>query len=167
MSCVVQKVFILHTHYIFFNSFIYGHRFSPRFFRKIILKVVVVCEGLKCLNANTLHSVLSWHENWFIFMLAVISSSCVGRQEFRLAKVALFQKKRVRLVRVELGNVNKQLLSLFSTLFDRSCKNMMRPKHTLPWCNSQCKLLQHVRAFLFSAIIYCWNHMLYKINLFS
>ena len=63
MSCVVQKVFILHTHYIFFNSFIYGHQFSPRFFRKIILKVVVVCEGLKCLNANTLHSVLSLHEN--------------------------------------------------------------------------------------------------------
>ena len=36
----------------FFNSFIYGQRFSHRFFGKIIVRIVVVCEGLKQKKAS-------------------------------------------------------------------------------------------------------------------
>ena len=48
-----KKVVIVHTHHNFFhhcnnffNSFVYGQRFSQQFFRKIFVKIFVVCKGL-------------------------------------------------------------------------------------------------------------------------
>ena len=63
-----KKVVIVHTHYNFFsqlqrffNSFIYDNDFPTDFFRKIFVKIFVVCKGLYNLKFLSLH----WSATWF------------------------------------------------------------------------------------------------------